>query len=74
MLFSLLMIVLFGWLFFKSLGVFFRLTWGLAKIVGTLLMVLALPVLGLCLLFAGGVMLLIPVAIMAVTFAVLNAC
>ena len=68
------MIVLFGWLFFKSLGVFFRLTWGLAKIVGTLLMVLALPVLGLCLLFAGGVMLLIPVAIMAVAFAVLNAC
>lgn len=74
MLFSLLMIVLFGWLFFKSLGVFFRLTWGLAKIVGTLLMVLALPVLGLCLLFAGGVMLLIPVAIMAVAFAVLSAC
>ena len=74
MLFSLLMIVLFGCLFFKSLGVFFRLTWGLAKIVGTLLMVLALPVLGVCLLFAGGVMLLIPVAIMAVAFAVLNAC
>ena len=74
MLFSLLMIVLFGWLFFKSLGVFFRLTWGLAKIVGTLLMILALPVLGVCLLFAGGVMLLIPVAIMAVAFAVLNAC
>ena len=74
MLVSLLMIVLFGWLFFKSLGFFFRLTWGLAKIVGTLLMVLALPVLGVCLLFAGGVMLIVPVAIMAVAFAVLNAC
>ena len=74
MLFSLLMIVLFGWLFFKSLGFVFRLTWGLAKIVGTILMALALPVLGLCLLFAGGAMLLIPVAIMAVAFAVLKAC
>lgn len=74
MLFSLLMIVLFGWLFFKSLGVFFRLTWGLAKIVGTLLMVLALPLLGACLLFAGGAMLLIPVAIMGIAFAVLKAC
>ena len=68
------MIVLFGWLFFKGLGVFFRLTWGLAKIVGTLLMVLALPVLGVCLLFAGGAMLIVPVAIMAVAFAVLKAC
>ena len=74
MLFSLLMIVLFGWLFFKSLGVFFRLAWGLAKIVGTLLMVLALPVLGVCLLFAGGAMLIVPVAIMAIAFAVLKAC
>lgn len=74
MLFSLLMIVLFGWLFFKSLGFFFRLTWSLAKIVGTLLMVLALPVLGVCLLFTGGVMLIVPVAIMAVAFAVLKAC
>ena len=31
MLFSILMTVLFGWLFFKCLGFAFRLTWGIVK-------------------------------------------
>ena len=73
MLFSIFMIALFGWLFFKSLGFLFRLTWGITKLVGSILMVLALPVLGLCLLLAGGAMLIVPVAIMALAFAVLRA-
>ena len=73
MLFSIIMLTLFAWLFFKSLGFVFRLTWGITKLVGTLLMVLAIPVLGLCLLLAGGAMLLVPVGIMALAFAVLKA-
>lgn len=74
MLFSILMTVLFGWLFFKCLGFAFRLTWGIAKIVGSILLVLALPVLGVCLLMAGGALLIVPVAMVGIAFAVLKAC
>ena len=43
--FTLFVILVFGWLFFKSVGLAFHLTWGLAKIVATLLFVVALPLL-----------------------------
>ena len=41
--FTLFVILVFGWLFFKSVGLAFHLTWGLAKIVATLLFGVALP-------------------------------
>ena len=60
---DLLLIVVFCWLFFKALGLMFRLTWGVAKIAVGLLLVLAVPMLVGCLLLTGGLLLLVPTAI-----------
>ena len=57
--FTLFVILVFGWLFFKSVGLAFHLTWGLAKIVATLLFVVALP-------------LLVPVALVAAAYGILK--
>ena len=61
--FELLVLVLFCWLFVKTIGLAFRVTWGLAKVVAVILFVLALPTLIGCFLVAGGILLLIPVAL-----------
>lgn len=70
---EILLIVLFGWLFFKGIGLALKVTWCAAKVVATILFVLALPALIGCLLFAGGFILLLPVALIAVAFGVLKA-
>ena len=71
---ELLVSILFFWLFFKALGLAFRLAWGVAKIIASLLFAVALPLLIGCLLFAGGVVILVPVALVAVAFCILKAC
>ena len=71
---ELLVSILFFWLFFKALGLAFRLAWGVAKIIVSLLFAVALPLLIGCLLFAGGVVILVPVALVAVAFCILKAC
>ena len=67
-------IAIFIWLFVKRIGFALKLTWGLAKIVGCVLMVAALPVLIVCLLFASTVSLLAPIALIAVSAITLKAC
>ena len=54
---ELLVLILFCWLFFKAVGLVFRMAWGTAKIVASLLFAVAVPLLIVCLLFAGGVFL-----------------
>lgn len=71
---EILLVVLFVWLFFKALGLAFRMAWGTAKVIASVLFALALPLLGLCLLFAGGLMLLLPLAMVGIAFGVLKAC
>ncbi len=71
---ELLVIVLFCWLFFKAVGLALRLTWGVAKIAASVLFAIALPMLFGCLLFAGGILLLVPVVLMAAAFGILKAC
>lgn len=71
--FTFLMLLGFFWLFFKGVGLMLRLTWSFAKVVGGLLMFLALPVLGLCALFAGGILLLVPLALAGVALWILKA-
>ena len=71
---ELLTIVVFCWLSFKLLGLFFRMTWGIAKLIATLLFIAALPLLVLCLIFAGGMMILIPLGLLALAFGILKAC
>lgn len=73
-LFELLVIVLFCWLSFKAIGLALSLTWGVAKILASLLFVIAVPVLFMCLLFAGGAILLLPLALIGGAFGLLKAC
>ena len=64
--FELLIIVIFIWLLVKAAGLAFKLTWGVAKITASILIGLAFPLLIICLLFIGGIALLIPVAMIAI--------
>lgn len=72
--FELLVLILFAWLFVKAAGLTFRISWGVAKTVAVGLFSLALPVLGVCLLLAGGVMLLLPLALVAAAWGILKIC
>ena len=72
--FKVLVILLFIGLLGSSIRLALRLTWGVAKIIAALLMVLALPVLILGLIFAGGLILLLTVAMVGIAAAVLNCC
>lgn len=71
--FELLVVVLFAWLFFKSIGLAFRLTWSVAKVIATVLFALAVPVLIGCVALAGGLVLLLPLAMVAAAFGILKA-
>lgn len=62
------------WLLVKAIGLAFKITWGAAKIVATILMILAVPIFIVCLIFVGGFFLLIPVALMAGAFGLLKIC
>lgn len=70
---DLLVTVLFCWLFFKAIGLAFRAAWGTAKIIASLLFAVAVPLLVVCLIFASGVVLLVPVALIAIAFGLLKA-
>ena len=72
--FELLTVFVFVWLLVKSVGLAFKLTWGVAKIVASILMIVALPVLAVCLMFFGGIALIVPIAIAAIAFGLLKAC
>ena len=72
--FELLVLILFGWIFFGAIRLAFHVTWGFVKIAASILFALALPVMILCLLFAGGVVLLLPVAMIGLAWGVLKAC
>ena len=71
---ELLVVILFCWLFFKAIGLAFRMAWGTAKILASVLFTVAVPLLILCLVFAGGVFLLLPLALIGIAFDVLKAC
>lgn len=71
---DLIIVILFCWLFFKALGLAFKLAWGTAKIVASVLFAIAVPMLALCLFFAGGLLLLVPLALVGIAFGVLKAC
>ena len=59
-------------LLIKAVTLIFRLSWGIAKIIATILLILAIPVFGICLIFAGGLLLLIPVAIIAAAIGIVK--
>lgn len=69
-----LLVILFCWLFFKAVGLAFRMAWGTAKIIASVLFAVAVPLLVLCLVFAGGIVLLLPLALIGIAFGLLRAC
>ena len=72
--FELLVLVLFCWIFFGSIRLMFKIAWGLAKILAVILLVLALPSLIGCLLFASGAILLVPIALVFIAWSLLKTC
>ncbi len=72
--FELLTLAVFVWLLVKTIGFAFRLTWGVAKITASILIGMAFPVLIFGLLFAGGVLLLVPLIMIAIAAGILKAC
>ena len=72
--FELFVIVFFVWLMIKATVLSLKLTWGLAKITASILMVLALPLLILSLLFVGGLAIIAPVAIIAIAICIMKSC
>lgn len=72
--FELLSLFVFIWLLSKTIGLALKLTWGVAKISASILMVLALPLLIICLVFAGGIALILPIAVVGLAAGILKAC
>lgn len=72
--FEILTVAIFIWLLVKSIGFMLKMTWGVAKIVASILMVVALPVLIVCLVFASGIALLVPIILIAIAAGILKAC
>lgn len=72
--FEILTVAIFVWLLVKSIGFMLKMTWGVAKIVASILMVVALPVLIVCLVFASGIALLVPIILIAIAAGILKAC
>lgn len=72
--FELLTMIIFAWLMIKAVGLIFKLTWSIASVVAGVLMIIALPVLVICLLFVGGIALLVPIVIVAIAWGILEAC
>ena len=64
----------FIWLLAKAIGLAFRLSWSVAKGIAGILMALALPLLVFCLLFVGGVAVLLPVALIGAAVGILQVC
>ena len=70
--FEILMIGLFLWLTFKLLMFSVKVAWGLTKVISVVLFLLALPIMMICLVFAGGVVLFLPLALIGAAYAVLK--
>jgi hypothetical protein len=66
--------ILFFWLFFKSIGLAVKVTWGITKLIASVLFTVALPLLLICLFFAGGLLILVPLGLVALAFGLLKAC
>ena len=70
---DLIVLLLCCWLGWKVVKLALKTAWGLTKIAASILLALAVPMLIGCLLFAGGIVLLVPVAMLAIAFGLLKA-
>lgn len=72
--FDLLVLFVFLWLFVGAARLALRVTWGIAKFIAVILFVTALPVLIGCLLLTGGVLILLPFAMVGGALGILRHC
>ena len=72
--FELLVLAIFCWVFFGVIKLMFKVARGLAKMLAVILFIMALPSLIGCLLYASGVILLLPVALITVAWGLLKVC
>lgn len=68
-----LLTLLFISLFFWTIKLLFKLTWGIAKIIAVVLLIVSLPTLIGILMVAGGLVLLIPVALLIGAIGIIKA-
>ena len=71
--FEILVVIAFVFLMVKFLGLAFKIAWGLAKVVAFFLFLIALPALIGCVLFASGLVLLVPIALILAAIGLLGA-
>ena len=72
--FEILVTILSIWLFIGSIKLALKIAWCTTKIIASILLVIAAPVLILCLIFAGGAELLVPTLLIAGAFGLLKRC
>ena len=72
--FEILTVGIFVWLTFKAVGLMFRLTWGIAKLIAGVLVFLAMPALLVGLIFVGGLFLLVPIGLVVLALMIVGAC
>lgn len=72
--FEILTVGIFVWLTFKAVGLMFRLTWGIAKLIAGVLVFLAMPALLVGLIFVGGIFLLLPIGLVVLAMMIVGAC
>lgn len=72
--FELLTLVVFVWLLVNAVRLALRITWGMAKGIASILMAIAVPVLVVCMVFVGGVALIVPIAVIGIACGILKAC
>ena len=69
--FEILTVIVFAWLLWQVLRLALKVTWGAAKIIATILMAVALPLL-VVFLVIGGALLIVPVVLIAIALIVLK--
>lgn len=72
--FEIFITILSLFLFIGSVKLAIKITWGTAKIVASILLGLAAPILILCLIFASGAVFLLPALLIAGAFGLLKKC
>ena len=71
---EIIILVAFVWLMVSAITLALKVTWGVTKVVTSILIGLALPVLLVCFLFVGGIALLLPVALIGIAVGILKSC
>jgi len=74
MIIDILLTMVFLWFAWQVLKLLFKAAWSLAKVIAVLLLIVSVPGLFVCLTFVGGLVLLVPLAMIGAAFGLLKCC